>query len=188
MKYSAVVLLLGLCAADQAFAGQPAPVTSPPVCDVLAAVTRVNVLPQPEGDKRFVLTSPAIEFNRYVRGYLDKAVRPPSADMKAMNWRDLHARALGLSMSELQAMQKLAAKRTATGFRPRCSWAAEAPAKFSTIPAFALTNPLFSSDGRLALVQVSQVFNRKQWSIGFLCAMRKSSEGWTGACVNSYAQ
>jgi hypothetical protein len=94
---------------------------------------------------------------------------------------------LGLTPAEFADME---AKQHVTGkaeFLPRCDWLgipAEHDGKTGG-SAIAFNEPIVSTDGKLALVEVSSSEGISGW--GELCVLRLTSESWTGRCVKLWS-
>jgi hypothetical protein len=141
-------------------------------CDALRAAG-------PDGAKVFVGPTASIDRGR-VQTFL--------AGKGAADYRAQAVKALSLTDDELADLSKHSAGHSFENFEPNCEWTQDAPNTFrpsSSTPAFTFTNPLFSSDGNLALIARSR-FDGPGHGRGAFCAIRRTAEGWKAVCFNGW--
>jgi len=142
------------------------------VCNALRAAA-------PEGTKTFVGPTVVLDRGR-VQGFL--------AGGGVASYRAGAVKALALTDDEMADLAKSVAGHAFENFEPDCNWTQDAPNSFRVspeTPAFTFTNPLFSSDGNLALIARSR-FVGPLGSSGALCALRRKGDVWTATCFGSW--
>jgi hypothetical protein len=138
-----------------------------PVCDVLQTLLRAQgqqpVLPSGSGEVHYVLE------------YLTSSV--PRGGQ------------LSITEAERKDLAVRAASHDYAPFEPKCDWTAPIP-RVPPFPFFqtyyAFTNPLFSSDGKLAIVAFSRIVKSGVGGSGFLCAVRKNGDSWEANCTGTW--
>lgn len=142
------------------------------VCDVLRAAVS-------EEGKQFVGPTAPIDRGR---------VQSLLAGGGAASYRAQAMKSLALTDEELADLSKNADGHVFENFEPKCDWAQDAPLHdfqpSLKTPGYTFTNPLFSSDGNLALVARSK-FVGPLGSRGSLCVLRRSGDVWTATCFGS---
>ncbi|QQV78442.1 hypothetical protein H5J25_07315 [Sphingomonas aliaeris] len=92
---------------------------------------------------------------------------------------------MGLSKKEYDDLIVQEASYGSADFRPSCSWKGIAgPAQdaegHATFVSF--TTPIFSTNGRLAVVETS-FLERKDFGHGLVCIVRLKDKNWTARCL-----
>lgn len=94
---------------------------------------------------------------------------------------------MALAPGEFEDLEAREGPGAAGGYIPRCGWP-EVPAADRRDPRanwVEFTEPVFSTDGMLALAEISFVGN-SIWGHGELCIMRRSDTGWSARCLESW--
>ena len=90
---------------------------------------------------------------------------------------------LELSEYEFQDLASRAKGYPFDNFEPKCNWVRHAMDRQHTVLKF--TRPLFSTDGKLAIVGVSRLWIHNGGN-GGLCIVRKSQAGWEAKCAATW--
>jgi hypothetical protein len=157
--------LAGLCAAAQA---QEAPSFCDSLRSITAPLSRVWVDETSREDRETIETFLLHE-------------------MSDRDWYT-QARKLRVTKSERMELHQRAQSFSFDRFRPRCSWASEAHNFVQSLgfPIATFSNPLFSSDHKLAVVALSIHMERGLGSQGQFCAIRKIGNVWKSRCTRTW--
>ncbi|HTU11714.1 MAG TPA: hypothetical protein VMG08_12550 [Allosphingosinicella sp.] len=93
---------------------------------------------------------------------------------------------LPLTPSEFDALRTRQDRSGPIGFRPRCAWDGfPTPAVHEGHRLWVtFTEPIFSADGDLALVEAS--FHLRGFGYGRMCVVRRTASGWAARCLPSW--
>lgn len=126
------------------------------------------------------------------RDLLPKDVAPssagPGSDAESLAGNlDTYLRGTSLTGPEVADLKRQAARHDFGGYQPDCEGFGKPVAIVEGRQTMTseFTRPLFSSDGRIAVVAWS-LKSGGRWGHGYLCIVRKSGVTWTAVCQNSW--
>ena len=103
------------------------------------------------------------------------------------NYNAAYGTYMGLREGEFEDLVANEEPALKPGFVPHCAWKGQAIAPTQDGDRTLVTyfkRPILSSDGRLALVEVSHCNGFSGW--GHLCSLRQSKGTWSGRCIPAY--
>lgn len=113
-------------------------------------------------------------------------VRPSSRSLELERFVPDYVTRMALEPGEFEDLVSRDHSGEGTPFQPDCRWdGAPTPAPHEHEMWVSFTHPLFSTDGRLALVEVS-FFESGGWGFGQMCIVRRSDAGWSARCLESW--
>jgi hypothetical protein len=102
-------------------------------------------------------------------------------------WVEKFRSPTGLSSAEFEALKVREPAYVVDGFRPLCVptvRASQTKDKDGHLQAVSFTNPVFSADGHLAVVEVS--FHENHFGYGMVCVARREQDTWSAQCHRSW--
>lgn len=115
------------------------------------------------------------------------AIVPARGALELQHFVPSYVAAMALKPGEFDDLKAQAARNPGPGFVPDCAWAnaGPVPKEDGVAMKVAFTRPVFSSDARLALVEVS-FFSDGWWGHGELCMVRRLDGAWRARCLRSW--
>ena len=98
-----------------------------------------------------------------------------------------YVESMALRPGEFEDLRSRSQGYRTDGFRPRCAWVGTpTPVPHEDHPMWvSFTRPIFSTDERLALVEVS-FLERGGWGYGKMCIVRRADAGWSARCLSGW--
>jgi len=164
------VLAIGVCGTSRAFA-------APADCPVIARLFAAKSLSATGGVARDLLPKDLAASSTGAGS---------DADSLAHNL-DTYLRGASLTALEIADLRRQAAQHEFGGYRPACEGFGQpvAVVEGGQTMTSEFTRPLFSSDGKIAVVAWS-LKSGGRWGHGYLCIARKSGVSWTATCRDTW--
>ncbi|MEP9360500.1 hypothetical protein [Sphingomonas sp. KR3-1] len=114
-------------------------------------------------------------------------LRPAEHALDLSGFGERYIARMPLRQDEFAMLKAREALYPSAQFQPRCTWTSKAKpqVEYGETMAVAVTNPIFSERGQLALVEVS-FYGNGLWGHGELCVVRRTAARWTAECLRSW--